>query len=111
VEIQRATSNRAPIVTIYGAEGRGKTTLACKFPKPVALLLERGLPRGVTVDAVEGTDSFEGVMAALRDIYADPGEYRTLIIDTIDMLEAYLLEYVCAKNNWPNIEKPAYGKG
>jgi hypothetical protein len=111
MKITAAQPNKAPVVMIYGEEGRGKTTLAAKFPKPAAILLERGLPRGVSMDAVEGTDSFEGVMAALRDIYTDPCGYRSLIIDTADMLEAHLLEYVCAKNDWPNIEKPAYGKG
>jgi hypothetical protein len=40
----------------YGAEGRGKSTLACKLPNPLVLLLERGLPRGVEVDAVEANE-------------------------------------------------------
>jgi hypothetical protein len=96
---------------IYGAEGRGKTTLACKFPQPLALLLECGLPRGVSVDAVEGVHSFEMVMATLRDIYVDRGKYRSLLIDTVDALEAMLIEGLCAKHNWKNIEQPSYGKG
>jgi hypothetical protein len=111
MKISTATSNRKPIVLIHGHEGIGKTSLAVRSPVPLAFLLERGLPRGVSVDAVEDVASFDAVMAALRDIFADPGEYRSVIIDTVDALEALLLEHVCAKNNWPNIEKPAYGKG
>ena len=106
MKVAPAQSNKAPIIMIYGEEGRGKTSLACKFPNPVALLLERGLPRGVTVDAVEGVDSFEGVMAALRDTYTDPCGYRSLIIDTADMLEAHLLEFVCAKKIGPTLKSP-----
>jgi hypothetical protein len=111
MKISRTTSSRAPIILVYGAEGRGKSTLACKFPHPLALLLERGLPRGVTVDAVEDINSFDAVMATLRDIYTAPGEYKSLLIDTVDALEALLIEGLCAKNNWKNIEQPSYGKG
>jgi hypothetical protein len=111
MKIFRTNSSRAPILLVYGAEGRGKTTLACKSAAPLALLLERGLPRGVSVDAVADIDNFDAVMGALREFYAAPGEYRSLIIDTVDALEALLLEGLCAKNDWKNIEQPSYGKG
>ncbi len=45
MKISPAACGGAPITLIYGAEGRGKTTLAAKFPKPVAMLLERGPAR------------------------------------------------------------------
>jgi hypothetical protein len=111
MKIATVTSNGAPIILIYGAEGRGKTTLVSKFPKPVALLLEHGLPRGVSLDAVEDVGSFDAVMEAMRAIYSNSGEYRSLIIDTVDALEALLIEHLCAKNDWKNIETPPYGKG
>ena len=86
MKIIPTTCDGAPIVLIYGGEGRGKTTLAVKFPKPVAMLLERGLPRGVNVDAVDGLVSYDNVVAALRELYRDPQGYKTLIIDTLDSL-------------------------
>jgi hypothetical protein len=111
VEILKATPSLTPIITIHGAEGRGKTTLASPFPKPLFFLLERGLPRGVEVDAVQGAESFDGVMGALREIYKEPSEHRTLVFDTLDALEALLIDWVCAANGWKNIEQPSYGKG
>jgi hypothetical protein len=111
MKISKAVPSKAPIILIYGAEGRGKTTLATKFPKPVALLLERGLPRGVSVDAVDDVNGYVAVMTTLRALHDNPGEYTTLVIDTVDMLEAHLIEYVCDKNKWANIEQPSYGKG
>jgi len=111
MKIIPTTCDGAPIVLIYGGEGRGKTTLAAKFPKPVAMLLERGLPRGVSVDAVDGLVSYDNVVEALRELYRDPQGYKTLIIDTLDSLEPMLLDAVCAKNGWKNIESPSYGKG
>jgi hypothetical protein len=111
VKISEALSNTAPIALLYGPEGRGKTTFVCKAHKPVAILTERGLPKGVRVDAVEDVNSFENILGVLRDLYADARGYKTLIIDTMDALEVLLIEHVCTRNGWKNIEQPAYGKG
>jgi len=111
MKISTASSSTAPIILIYGNEGRGKTTLASKAPNPVALLLERGLPKGVTVDAFEGVSSFDNILAVLRDFYTDPHEYRSLIVDTVDSLEALITDHTCRKNGWKSIEQPAFGKG
>jgi hypothetical protein len=111
MKISPAIADSAPIVLFFGPEGRGKTTLASKFPKPLGLLLERGVPRGVTMDAVEDVKSYDDVITTLRELIEDTHGYETLVIDTLDALEPLLLAYVCAKNNWKNIESPSYGKG
>jgi hypothetical protein len=111
MKIGTATSTTSPIILVHGAEGRGKTTLACKAPKPVALLLERGLPKGVTVDAIEDVVSFDDVLAALRYLYAEEHDYQSLIVDTVDALEALIIDHTCRKNGWKSIEQPAFGKG
>jgi hypothetical protein len=111
MKISPTTAGNSPIVLIYGPEGRGKTTLASKFPKPLGLLLERGLPRGVTVDAVEEIKSYSDVISALSELIKDAHGYETLVIDTLDALEPLLLSHVCSENKWRNIEAPSYGKG
>jgi hypothetical protein len=111
MKISQATCGSAPIVLVYGAEGRGKTTLASKFPKPVAMLLERGLPRGVKIDAIGDLEGYGAIIEALRSLYADPRGYQTLVVDTLDAFEPTLLEHVCISHSWKNIEQPPYGKG
>src|SRR5262249_48179545 len=88
-----------------------KSTLAAKFPKPVAMLPERGLPRGVTIDAIDGLDTYADVLEALRELCRDPNGYQTLVIDTLDSLEPMLLDHLCGQRGWKDIEQPSYGKG
>jgi hypothetical protein len=75
------------------------------------MLLERGLPASVKLDAIDGLGAYAAVLDAMRELYADSHGYETLIIDTLDSLEPLLLDHVCAANNWKTIEQPAYGKG
>jgi hypothetical protein len=111
MKISTATAENAPMILAYGPEGTGKTTLGSKFDKVLALLLERGVPAGVKLNAVDSVASYEDVITTLRELIEDPRGYKTLLIDTLDQLEPMLLAYVCAKNGWKNIESPSYGKG
>jgi hypothetical protein len=102
---------RAPVMAVHGLHGQGKTTLASKTPNPIAFLFDRGVPRGISMDSVEDINNLEQVMAALREIYAAPGQYRSLVIDTIDAFEPLLIASVCAEHGWKNIESPPFGRG
>jgi hypothetical protein len=75
------------------------------------MLIEHGLPSGVTVDAISDLSTFAQVMEAFRALYLDPGPYKTVVIDTLDSLEPLLLDHVCGQHGWKNIEAPSYGKG
>jgi hypothetical protein len=70
MKIEKLKNTAAPIIMIYGEPGRGKTLLASKFPNPVWMAFERGLPVGVSADAIEGLNTFSSFIrgvTTLRD--------------------------------------------
>ena len=110
LKIKTGKIKRPVRMCIYGAEGIGKTTLASKAPDPLFIDLEKGSDL-LDVKRVSDIDSWEQLMAVLREIKADPSVCKTLIIDTADRADAMCSEYVCAKHNVSGIESFGYGKG
>lgn len=100
-----------PRVVIHGAQKVGKTTFAAGAYKPVFICLEDGLA-GIETDAVnEGrvVETFDDVMAWIEVIKTS--DFGTVVVDSLDWLEPLVWASACARNNWPSIEAPGYGKG
>src|SRR5262245_18260246 len=98
MKIERVGPNRAPMFMLHGLEGSGKTSTVMQLDNPLAILTERGLPLGLSVDALSGVDTYEGVIAGLCSFYKEPGAYRSLVIDIFDSLEPMVHEHVCAEH-------------
>lgn len=84
---------------IYGQPGIGKTTLACSAPSPVLLDYDGGISRvngAHQVDTVQVT-SWEDTQTALDEI-RKAGTYRTIIIDTVGKMLAYMEDYIKQAN-------------
>ena len=52
-----------------------------------------------------------GVREAIAALGNEPHAYQTVVVDSIDALEAPLWAAVCTTNNWASIEAPGYGRG
>jgi len=86
----------------YGREKVGKTTLAASFPKALFLCTEPGV-KGLEVYAFNdengGVVDWNTFIAAVDLLEKNPGQFETIIIDTIDRAFDMCLDYVCASLN------------
>ena len=109
--IRQKAKLKPPIMVLYGPGGIGKTSFAATMNKTIIIVqAEDGIGKiECTHFPVAKTyNEFEDNLKALID---EKSEYKTVCIDSLDWLETLMHEHVCAKNSWPDISSPAYGKG
>ena len=112
LSISTGTIPRAQKVVLYGVEGIGKTTLASQMPDPLFIDTEGGTAF-MDVKRVDGVNSWEDLLATVREVAGTPGVCKTLVIDTADWAEQKLVEWILKEKNCKSIEEVngGYGKG
>jgi AAA domain len=110
-DIRRTSAILPPRLILHGKEGVGKTTLAARFPRPVFLQVEDGCPSNIEIESFGLLEDLDAVRAAITALGNEPHDFRTLVLDSVDALEAPLWAAVCASNGWGSIESPGYGRG
>jgi hypothetical protein len=96
-------------ILLYGEKKIGKTTLTSMFPGAYFLMTEPG-GRALRVYQTAVPD-WETAKAALRALEKDPGRFRTVVVDTVDMLYQRCFEYVAKVEGWDHPSDEAWGKG
>jgi hypothetical protein len=94
---------------VYGAAGVGKSSFAAGAPNPIFIDCEKRTDH-LDVARVQ-PDTWDEVLLAIKELITNPGEFKTVVIDTLDHMELLMHRAVCERNGWPNIEEPGYGKG
>jgi len=115
VGLQQVTKGKIKepyLVLIYGTDGVGKSTFAAGAPNSIFIGVERGTNQ-LDVARFPEPKHWTHVNSFLEELLNDEHEYKTLVIDSIDWLEAMLYRHICGEYNVKSIEKAAggYGKG
>lgn len=99
--------DRAPIVTICGDSGMGKTSLAAAFPKPIFIRAEDGLqaiPVASRPDAFpllsgpKPSDATKALWDQLIALLQEEHDYQTVVIDSVTALERLFTAEIMEKN-------------
>lgn len=109
--LRKVTATEPPRILLYGVVKIGKTTLAAEFPEPVFLQIEEGTPGDLEITSFGKLKTFEDVMDAFGALYQEEHDFKTVVIDSLDMLEPLVWAETCKRNGWKSIEDPGYGKG
>jgi hypothetical protein len=97
-------------IVLHGPEGVGKTTFGAGAPSPIFIGSEDGSAQ-LDVVRFPTPESWADVREAVRVLTNDQHNHQTLVLDTLDWTEPLLWEYLCKRDNHPNIEAYGYGKG
>lgn len=97
-------------LVVYAPEGLGKTTLASQCPNPIFLDTESGSYH-LDVARFPEIRGWHDIVNAVAWLKENKDDFKTLVIDTVDWAERYLIEDICRRNHKNGIEDFGYGKG
>jgi len=105
--IRKNDAMAAPRIMVYGVEGIGKSTFGAGAPNPIYVLTEDGLG-SLNVNHFPLATSFQDVMDAISTLYKENHAFETVVIDSLDWLEAIIQREIEQKYDAKDL---AYGKG
>ena len=105
--IKKGKSIHAPRIFLYSTHGIGKSTFAAAAPDPIFIQTEDGLG-SIDTSSFPLAKSSSDVMAAIKTLYTEPHEFKTVVLDSADWLENILQKEIESRHDAKEL---AYGKG
>lgn len=105
--VRRNDAIAAPRLLVYGVEGIGKSTFAAGAPAPIYIQTEDGLG-SLSVSHFPLATCVSDVLSAIGSLYDQKHEFKTVVVDSVDWLEALIQQEVEATHDAKDL---AYGKG
>lgn len=95
---------------VYGPGGVGKSTFAANAPGAIFLPVEDGL---ADIDCARFPlfHKLDDFQAAMRTLYREDHDYKTVIIDSLDWLERLIWAEVLLATEYKEIADVPYGRG
>lgn len=97
-------------ILLVGVEAVGKSSFAADAPAPIFVDAEDGLHH-LDVASFPRPTTFSDVIEAVETLIVEEHDYRTIVLDTLDAIEALVWSDICRRHGWDNIESPGYGRG
>ncbi len=104
--------SKPPLITIYGTPGIGKSTFAAAAPKPLVIDIEDST--GNLDIARLGSENFKShrdVANVIASLLKEDHDYKTLVIDSADWLEAIIFNDIASAAGKKSIADISYGVG
>ncbi|MBW7905298.1 MAG: ATP-binding protein [Phycisphaerae bacterium] len=108
-DVQRGRASAPRRTLVYGTHGIGKSTFGAMADAPIFIQTEDGLA-AIECERFPLARRYGDVIAALGELYSQPHEYRTLVLDSLDWLERLIWADVCEKRGVESMEDIPYGK-
>ena len=110
LRVVTASERKPPRIVLYGGAKVGKTTFAASADKPIFICTEDGLG-DLAVPHFPLVTTFAEVVDHIDALVQETHDYKTVVIDSGDWLEAILWAQVAEDHGKKNIEEIGYGKG
>ena len=85
-KIKKGPTKLPPKIMLIGVEGVGKSTAGASMPHPIFICGESGLV-GPQFDGIPNftPESWKDILDFCEELATTPGDFRTLVIDTLDL--------------------------